>query len=197
MPISQKYLNDNNFMSKLKKIDNNPFYTFAGLGEEYGISRERVRQLFNKHFGRAPNKKRGINCNIEIECKWHSKFKKERNPKKNIGEERFYNVCKERGFDIKFSKKLATGIIINDYKINVLNGKLVDTGRGNKYMTGTFSNSCILKYDFLIIHFNYTFYIIPKKETKKRKYKIIFYIPLTTEHKYKKYLNNFNQLKAK
>lgn len=186
--------------TKLKKI---PFFTLQSIADKYGITRERVRQMytvfFNKPYTKAlseKNKKR-----FDTTCR--------NNPKRKVAEytagtSHYYGAiaeklfmcrCEKLGFNIKLLKEQVIDILVNDKLIEV---KATNQNTGRYYQCSTTHKQTFLCDFFAFYVFAQDcFYIIPNKNKGEIKRKGIF-IPIEkTEHQYSQYKNNFNLLAAK
>lgn len=171
-----------NLICDLKKLQNSPYSTLQEIGNKYSITRERVRQIFNKLYGESFGKYtiaksvkykkikedcdmlNSINCTIEQKI---ADFDLGILKGKGIASEvMFAKKCKELGFDIKYSD-CGRGI---DFEVN---GKTVElksrhsSTRAKKSRGVSYYNVHFLKHqrtaDFFVVHVvpQSAFYIIP------------------------------------
>lgn len=176
-----------NIIKDLKKLQAAPYSTLQATGNKYGLTRERVRQIFNKlyrkSFGKYTTAKTTKYKKIKDDCDMLNSISctvEQKIADFNIGilkgkgiasEVAFAKKCKELGFDIKYSD-CGRGI---DFEVN---GKTVElksrhsSTRARQSRSVSYYNFNFLKHqrtaDFFVVHVvpQSAFYIIPSSSVK-------------------------------
>lgn len=155
-------------ISDIKKAKETTALTYADIGEQYDLSRERIRQICNELFGLSynPYKK----SDTEKIRHFHPISKASRAPKGTKvsmgfdGELIVYNKLKSLGFDVTYPlEKAPYDFMINDYKIEVKTSyKKAKMGKYKYYRAKTSSNELkVVEFIIFYIPIINSFYIYP------------------------------------
>jgi len=109
-------------------LNSKPFWNLVDIGNKYGFTRERARQLYKKLYGRAYQKiatKKLKIANSKIVCLNDPRYKTaeySKDSKQFTGakyELQFYNQCKKRGIDIKVPCTATIDFKVNGFSVEV------------------------------------------------------------------------------
>ncbi len=122
-----------NIVEDLESCKVNPYHTLADVARKYGVSRERIRQIYKKIYD-EPYTKKYKECkekiqNQEISCerdprnkvKWYKQNTNSTWWERSLTEERFLEECQKRGLDVIFPYDKRIDCIVNGYYIKVKN----------------------------------------------------------------------------
>jgi hypothetical protein len=198
----------NEFIGDIEKLGQDHSLNMAKIGIKYGITRERVRQIFNKYNGFAFTQiKNKISCEKK-EIKRAEKtnldnkvvrFKLGSNQLKGtLTEKRVRDICRFFKYKVNAPTGGESDLFVNGYRVEVKSSH--KTWRDNKgkqeYYHFSISAKQSLMADFFVLHCVPVddFYII-KNEIKKEIQKS-FYIPSRRKNKYFKHKGAWHILKS-
>lgn len=162
------------------KLRDSHVMTLQTLGDKYGVTRERIRQIYKHMFGHSytqdfkklvniRNSTEELSCANDPRIKL-AEAKGKRNYDKAVGELAVFNKCIELGFDVNIS--CNKGMIINNKKVGVkVNSSHAygyndsrNNGNGCKHYHFSITDIDKHEYDLMILYImiKNLFYIIPK-----------------------------------
>ena len=169
------------FLDDLHALETRPFFTLTDFGNKYGLSRERIRQIYfklsRKNFRAVRGKKsrkireetKSLGCVNDPRYKFAEYKCGKNNVRKGAKAEKlFYDECINRGFLVSILCDRGIDIKVNGYLIDVKScykSRLLP-GAKTKRMYFAFSEKQRDEADFLVCYSHELgcFYIIPKKE---------------------------------
>jgi hypothetical protein len=165
------------FIKDLKAVRKNPYLTLNDLGVKYGLTRERIRQIYKKYFS-APYtkalKRKALALKEDISCSKDPR-NKVNNYKKGTHihyaaeiEKLFLETCEHVGLDVSPSCDTSSDLVVNGKKVEVKSARTASQavkGANTKYFSYNVPEREIKSCDFIAAHqpeLN-LFYIIPNQ----------------------------------
>jgi len=187
-----------------------PYSTLSGMAEKYGITRERIRQLFKIVYGRpytqSLRKKRAF-------AKEESAMSCTHNPRHKVSEyvigslvhtgaiyeKKFLEQCESKGFCVRPILKRVVDLRVNGHLVDV---KYCSTPvRTTKSSNNLYYRYHVLKHQVELCDFfacyhqgEEYFYIIPNVFFTTKKCDTMIYIPEKHPHRYSEYKNAWHLL---
>lgn len=172
------------FFKDFESLRKNPYTKLGWVGNKYGISIERVRQLFRVFYG-VPYTEAVDKCSIAM--KEGNVTNCHKDPRVNVAtkeylgerprrykkiEKLFYDKCEELSLSIKPNCKISVDCIVNGKKVDIKSTRRAKrfSKKGNiKYFAYSVSKKQIEICDFLACYNprNKSFFIIPINEFRK------------------------------
>jgi len=114
----------------LAALKNNPFYTLDYIGKLHGVTRERIRQIYQKYYNepytkdlrfKKTNRKADLSCSKDPRNKVIAYKNKQSSVYKGaLAEKEFLDECIGRGFDVDPMCDAAVDLKINGWTVDVI-----------------------------------------------------------------------------
>jgi len=167
------------FFNDLDRATQNPFFNLTDIGDKYGLTRERIRQIYKVIYGGPFNPvKKDKRATLEIgdPC-INDPRRKVAEYKKGLqrigakSELLVFKKCKKLGFDVRPRCEQITDLWVNGHIIDVKSCTLQSQPHLSKYYHFSIRPKQFELCDFFICHIvpENSFYIIPKEKIHRRK----------------------------
>jgi hypothetical protein len=179
-------------IAKLCDLTHKQYASLTDISEEYGVSRERVRQwysiIFKHGYGDKLREKSEQRRNDAVPCRHDPRIKLAEISdglirKGAIGEYKFMNECVKRGYDVRPSCNRTIDQVVNGFMVEIKSSyvakKLYGVNKGSAhYHNFNFTNKQYELADFFAFYHGTSdsFFIVPKtsiplffKENQKTK----------------------------
>ena len=164
------------FFNDLDTATQNPFFNLKDIGDKYGLTRERIRQIYKAIYGTPFNqikREKRKDMFATDPCINDPRIKAAETKSFGVRSELdVFKKCESLGFDVKPNCASTADLWVNGYVVDVKSAKKsFQPGLVSKYYHFAIKSPQLKICDFFICHITSknTFYVIPKGKIHRRK----------------------------